>query len=153
MPGQLTIMGTRAPHSSMVALQPESCLPPLIVHCSLKGRAVPLSLVKTKTVFSRSFRRLTSAISLPTNAYQGNHSDQRHADVILTDIDMPSMNGIEFLNLLHLRNCPCQHIALMTGNPLNDSRLHKIERKGVKLFLKPFSIDAFLGWVSLIQRN
>lgn len=84
---------------------------------------------------------------------QGNCPCQHCPDVILTDIDMPHMNGIEFLNLLHKKNCPCQHIALMTGNPLNDTRLHKVEKSGVKLFLKPFSIEEFLGWVSLIQRN
>jgi len=90
------------------------------------------------------------------NAYQGNQGNstcQQHADIILTDIDMPHMDGIDFLNLLHKRNCPCQHIALMTGDLLNDARFKKIEKSGVKLFLKPFSIAEFIGWVSLIQKT
>jgi len=87
------------------------------------------------------------------DAYEGNSNCQKHSDVILTDIDMPHMNGIEFLNLLHKRNCSCKHIALMTGRGMDDTLLHKIEKKGVKLFLKPFSIPEFMGWVSLIPRT
>ena len=71
-------------------------------------------------------------------------------DVIISDYEMPKMDGMEFLNLLHKKNCPCQHIALMTGCKLNDARLLKIEKEGVKLFKKPFSIEEFIGWVSLI---
>lgn len=87
------------------------------------------------------------------DAYQGNSTCQQHADIILTDIDMPQIDGIEFLNTLHRNNCPCRHVALMTGKAFDDVRLQKIEKSGVKLFLKPFSIAEFIGWVSLIQRN
>jgi CheY-like chemotaxis protein len=85
------------------------------------------------------------------DAHQCNSPCQQHADVILTDIDMPNVDGIEFLDLLHMRNCPCRHVALMTGSTLDDARLPKIKKRGVKLFLKPFSIMEFIGWASLIQ--
>ena len=74
-------------------------------------------------------------------------------DVILTDFEMPQMNGVEYLNLLNRRKCPCRHIALMTGDTLDDARFHKIKKRGVKLFRKPFSITDIIGWVSLIQKT
>ena len=85
------------------------------------------------------------------DAYQGNSTCQKHSDVILTDIDMPRMNGIEFLDLLQNRNCPCQHIAVMTGGMFDDARLHKIKQRGCKVFMKPFSVAEFIDWLSLIQ--
>ena len=73
-------------------------------------------------------------------------------DVILTDIDMPGTNGVDYLNLLHSRNCACRRIAVMTGSALEDTRLREIEKGGIKLFRKPFSVAEFLGWLAVTDR-
>ena len=77
-------------------------------------------------------------------AHHGHCPCQHCPDVILTDIDIPHMNGIEFLNLLHKKNCSCKHIALMTGGGMDNTRLHKIEKKGLGCSLNPFPLRSLL---------
>ena len=71
------------------------------------------------------------------------------ADIILSDLQMPQINGLDFVERQQKKNCKCRHFALMSGfwTETNLRRAHKL---GVKIISKPFypkDIDAWLDEV------
>jgi len=65
-------------------------------------------------------------------------------DVILTDINMPILNGIEALTAIHenenLRNIPA-FVYSTTINPSYEARCKELGTKG--FLIKPFQLDEF----------
>lgn len=59
-------------------------------------------------------------------------------DMVITDIHMPDMDGITFIEELSKKECSCP-VMLMTGDPIIDSR-EKAVRIGAQGYIgKPFS--------------
>jgi DNA-binding NtrC family response regulator len=77
--------------------------------------------------------------------------DQACSDIILTDLEMPNMKGIDFLENQLSKGCKCKHLALMSGN-LNESDYQFAKEKGIKVFKKPFSISEIDKWVKEIEK-
>ncbi|HWR01150.1 MAG TPA: response regulator [Chlorobaculum sp.] len=63
-------------------------------------------------------------------------------DLIITDILLPTMNGVELSSLLQ-RNNPKLKTLFMTAHTLEDITLEKQFGKGVDFIAKPFSINQF----------
>ena len=68
-------------------------------------------------------------------------------DVILTDVNMPVVNGIKFIEELKRKGCKCQKIGMMSGD-WSDSDLLKATHMGVTVFSKPFDLSRLRSWVS-----
>jgi len=69
--------------------------------------------------------------------------DERRIDVLVSDIDMPGMNGLELLALAR-RHHPTTLRMLLTGQSTLDRALQAInEGEVVRIFPKPFAPDAF----------
>ena len=69
-----------------------------------------------------------------------------HFDVIMVDLQMPGMTGIEFAEIVR-QQYPDIPIALITGvaHTLGEDDL---ERAGIsKLFTKPFDLDDIAEWI------
>ncbi len=65
--------------------------------------------------------------------------EQWHSDVIITDIDMPYMNGIElYEQLLQKDKTIADRMIFMTGN---DRHIPYFQMHNLKYFMKPFKID------------
>jgi two-component system, cell cycle sensor histidine kinase and response regulator CckA len=62
-------------------------------------------------------------------------------DLVLTDIDMPEMNGIELANRIRDRE-PSKNILLMSGRPVGDP-----QRPDVPILPKPFRPDQLIDAV------
>jgi EAL domain-containing protein (putative c-di-GMP-specific phosphodiesterase class I) len=62
-------------------------------------------------------------------------------DVILSDLTMPGMSGIDFLRVARERN-PDVPVILMTGSPTTESAVHAIERGALRYLTKPVASDA-----------
>jgi CheY-like chemotaxis protein len=60
-------------------------------------------------------------------------------DLVLTDVDMPQMNGIELAARIRARD-PSKKILLMTGRPLDDLE----GPQGCPLLAKPFGPDQLI---------
>ncbi len=73
--------------------------------------------------------------------------DPRCPDVMVVDIDMPGMNGVEFLDTLRRRGCRCRHFALMTGHHMKEFHLTRIMKLGGQLFQKPFTMANVTDWL------
>lgn len=73
-------------------------------------------------------------------------------DIILTDINMPVMRGLDFIERQMQKGCQCRHMALMSG----DYSLEEIERAkelGLKFFKKPFDIADVFAWLDKVEEK
>lgn len=68
-------------------------------------------------------------------------------DVIVSDINMPGMDGISFLINLHQRGCKCRGLALMTGHGISNPDLIKVTDFGTRVFIKPHAISEIIAWL------
>jgi DNA-binding response OmpR family regulator len=75
--------------------------------------------------------------------------EQGCPDLILTDILMPHVTGIEFLEELKRIGCKCRHIAMMSGD-WQDCYVEKASMMGVHMFAKPFHIGQFEHWLGTV---
>lgn len=74
------------------------------------------------------------------------------ADIIITDIRMPEVNGFEFIKKQKEKGCKVEHIVMISAYAADDM-LKEIERLGVKFLKKPFSIDTFLAVIDEFEAN
>ncbi|MEI6168114.1 MAG: response regulator [bacterium] len=71
----------------------------------------------------------------------------RCPDVILTDVNMPLVNGFRFVEELKRKSCRYQKIGVMSGD-WSDSDLLKATQMGCTIFSKPFELSRLRSWVS-----
>jgi len=74
------------------------------------------------------------------------------ADVILSDVQMPGGNGIDFVQTLLEKGCHQPHIALMSGS-WSQSDIKRAARLGCKLFKKPFHLAEVNEWLDQIETS
>lgn len=70
----------------------------------------------------------------------------RCADIIISDLNMPNVRGLDFLEGLLRKGCKCHALALMSGS-WTDEDVARAERLGIKLFAKPFHIHELFAWL------
>jgi response regulator RpfG family c-di-GMP phosphodiesterase len=68
------------------------------------------------------------------------------ADIIISDIHMPDVSGIEFVEHLKLCQCKCQNIALISGS-WSSEHIQKAQEINCKIFSKPFVFKDVVNWV------
>ena len=77
---------------------------------------------------------------------------QSCTDIILTDINMPVMKGIDFIEKQIEKGCQCKHLALMSGD-YNSDDLRRAKELGLKFFKKPFDINDVFDWLDQIEQK
>ena len=73
------------------------------------------------------------------------------ADIIITDVRMDGMNGIDFIQARLEKGCSHPHVAVMAGN-WREGDWERAEALGCKVFDKPFIIADLLAWVEEVER-
>lgn len=99
----------------------------------------------------RGYEVLTHQKPLNCPAYDDNAACKEQypcADIILVDLNMPKMNGIDLLRVQSRNGCrvPAGSRALMSG-ALDDWGQKGIEELGCMYFQKPFSFDEIAAWL------
>lgn len=69
-----------------------------------------------------------------------------YSELIISDLNMPGMNGFDFAEIQREKGWDVKNIALMSGAWPNDL-LKKAERRGYKIFKKPFGVREFAAWL------
>lgn len=87
---------------------------------------------------------LTDACPCPLNHVCG--------DIILSDIDMPGMTGLEFVQNQIKNGCKVKNIALMSGSWVypDPQRAHEL---GCKIFCKPVAISEINKWLDDCEKK
>lgn len=68
------------------------------------------------------------------------------AEYIITDINMPGMSGLKFIELQIGKGCKAPHIAIMSAT-WSEEEYQKARKWGCKVFDKPFSFVDLLQWM------
>ena len=77
---------------------------------------------------------------------------QACADIIVSDVDMPSMTGLEFIENQKTKNCKIQNVVLISGGWTEETLAHAHEL-GCKTFSKPFPFSEFFRWLDEIEKR
>lgn len=78
--------------------------------------------------------------------------DQACSDIILSDLNMPYKDGMNFLEEQIKKGCKCKHIALMSGD-FNDNTVLKTNLLGIKTFKKPFDLPELTNWLDQVEND
>ena len=79
-------------------------------------------------------------------------SEMTCTDVIISDLDMPNVKGLDFVETLLGKGCLCRHIALMSG-AWTDRDVARASDLGCKIFAKPFHISQIIEWLDQVERE
>lgn len=71
-------------------------------------------------------------------------------DLIISDYDMPGVNGLEFVEHLRDKNCRCKNIAVLSGSWVEDD-LRQAMPPGISVFSKPFTLKRVRAWLHEVK--
>lgn len=72
-------------------------------------------------------------------------------DMIVTDLNMPLANGMDFVKKLKRKGCSCPHIAMVSG-AWTESNLKQACELGAQVFAKPLSAARIHSWLDQISQ-
>lgn len=73
-------------------------------------------------------------------------------DVIVSDLDLYSHNGLTWYEVLGRRGCQVQHRAILSGRTFDPYETHRaIHNLGLKVFMKPMFLKEFIDWIEAIS--
>lgn len=78
-------------------------------------------------------------------------ADKPCPSIIISDFDMPNVNGVEFIEILRKRGCKCPNIALVSGSIFSGEELERASKLKIKFFAKPFHRSQINEWLDQIE--
>lgn len=76
--------------------------------------------------------------------------EQPCADVILTDLEMPTRNGLHYMEEQLRHDCKCRHIALITGSG-TEADFERARQLGIKAIMKPLHVKELEEWLDGVE--
>lgn len=80
------------------------------------------------------------------------NENERCTDMIIVDLKMPVINGIQFIKTQKDKHCKCNYVVLISGN-INEEDMLTVKSLGCHVFDKLLDIDDFLKWTDSITIN
>jgi CheY-like chemotaxis protein len=79
--------------------------------------------------------------------------DSSCPDIIISDFDMPKVNGTTFVDTLFKKRCKCQHVALLSDNGIPDQDMRRLAKYGTRFFTKPLDFAEVEAWMMMRERS
>ena len=74
------------------------------------------------------------------------------ADMIISDVNMPFVNGLDFIEGQIQKGCKVANRALMSGD-WTTANLQSAQNLGCHIFYKPFDIREIVQWIDSCQKR
>jgi len=74
------------------------------------------------------------------------------ADIIICDVSMPGLTGVQFLEHQRTRGCRNRNVALMSGY-WSESDRRRATGLGCQVFQKPFTTDELTNWLDACEKT
>lgn len=96
----------------------------------------------------------TEPLSCPIFLHHECQCQIEHActNILITDVNMPNMTGLEFIKNQKINGCKVQNIAVISA-AWQESDLKLAKNLGYKIFKKPFKINELNKWLDECERN
>ena len=78
--------------------------------------------------------------------------NQRCTDIIVSDLQMPAMTGLTFIENQRKKNCKCQHVALISAH-WTEEDLALAQHLKCKTFTKPFFFQELDEWLDQVESS
>jgi len=75
---------------------------------------------------------------------------QTCAELIITDINMPVISGIEYIRKIRQIGCRVRYIAIISSD-WNEAKILEAEAVGCKVFIKPLDIGEMIKWIRSLE--
>jgi CheY-like chemotaxis protein len=73
-------------------------------------------------------------------------------DIIISDLDMPNMNGLELIENQIKHGCRAPNFALVSGN-WSESELKRAQEIGCMTFSKPVRVGELTDWMNQCEKR
>ncbi len=74
------------------------------------------------------------------------------SDIIITDVSMPKVSGLEFVENLRKKGCKIKNIALISGF-WTEKDISRAKKNGCTVFHKPLKIEVLSEWLNNCEEN
>jgi len=68
-------------------------------------------------------------------------------DIIISEVEMPKVGGIKFIETVFKKGCKCKHLALIADKALDVGSLNRMAKYGTRFFMKPLDFDELDEWL------
>ena len=78
--------------------------------------------------------------------------NQACTDIVITDIDMPNVSGLDFIDGQIRKGCKVQNIAIMSDN-WSVTNMKRVRDIGCAVFEKPLSFSTIKEWIDRCEEK
>ena len=105
-----------------------------------------------KTIIERKFEDRIELTSLTDPKEARNQIEARPVDILITDLEMPGINGLELLRCAKRRSA-CTQVLFMTGHSTVDALTDAMELGATDYLLKPLEKEQVIKLVGDAQER
>lgn len=80
------------------------------------------------------------------------NENERCTDILISDLNMPVISGLEYIQNQRKKGCKCKKVALVS-NDINRTVLKKARKLSCKVFTKPYQINELLSWLDDFENS